>query len=318
LKIAVLCGGVSSEREVSLKSGAAVTTGLREAGYETVLEDVTSVSRFIKNWPNLGADGAFIALHGGWGEDGRLQSALDAANIPYTGSGAKSCMLCMDKEHSRNIMARSGIPVPPGTIVTPDGGCDFTGILEKWGKIVIKPACNGSTIGVAVTSDPDEARDALNAVWDIDAKAVIEQFIPGRELTVVIFGSGDNAFAMPIIEIRPRSGFYDYASKYTAGATEYICPAALNDVAAWTVSEYARRSHILLECGTYSRVDFRLSDNGAICALEVNTAPGMTSTSLVPKAAKAYGWHFPRLLSEIVRESFNGKNVIVQSGSMLK
>jgi D-alanine-D-alanine ligase len=305
LKIAVLCGGVSSEREVSLKSGAAVDAGLKEAGYETVLEDVTSVSGLIKKWPALEADGVFIALHGGWGEDGRLQSALDANYIPYTGSGAKSCMLCMDKEQSRDIMARAGIPVPPGMIITPGGKYDFIGILKKWGKIVIKPACNGSTLGVAITSDPDEARDALNTVWDIDTKAVVEQFIPGRELTVAIFGSGDGAFAMPIIEIRPRSGFYDYNSKYTAGATEYVCPAPLNDIAAWTVAEYARRSHMLLECRTYSRIDFRLSDNEAICALEVNTAPGMTSTSLVPKAAKAHGWQFPQLLDKIVRDSFN-------------
>jgi D-alanine-D-alanine ligase len=308
LKIAVLCGGVSSEREVSLKSGAAVDAGLKEAGYETVLEDVTSVSEFVKKWPGLRADMAFIALHGGWGEDGRLQSALDANHITYTGSGVKSCMLCMDKELSRNVMARSGIPVPPGTVVTPDEKYDFIGILEKWGKIVIKPACNGSTVGVAITSDQNEAQDALNAVWDIDAKAVIEQFIPGRELTVAVFGSGEDAFAMPIIEIRPRSGFYDYDSKYTAGATEYVCPASLNDIAAWTVAEYARRSHVLLECETYSRVDFRLSDDETICALEVNTAPGMTSTSLVPKAAQAYGWTFPQLLGRIVKDSADREN----------
>jgi D-alanine-D-alanine ligase len=307
LKIAVLCGGVSPERDVSLKSGAAVDAGLKEAGYETVLVDVTSVSGLVKKWPGLEADMAFIALHGGWGEDGRLQSALDASCIPYTGSGTKSCILCMDKQLSRDIMARSGIPVPPGTIVTPDSECDFIDILEKWGKIVIKPAHNGSTIGVTITSDPNEAQEALNSVWDIDTKAVIEQFISGRELTVVVFGSGEGAFAMPIIEIRPRSGFYDYKSKYTAGATEYLCPAPLNDIAAWTVAEYARRSHVLLECKTYSRIDFRLSDNDVICALEANTAPGMTSTSLVPKAAQAYGWQFPKLLCKIVQESFNHK-----------
>jgi D-alanine-D-alanine ligase len=307
LKIAVLCGGVSSEREVSLKSGEAVSAGLEEAGYETVLEDVTSVSALVKKWPGLGAHGAFIALHGGWGEDGRLQSALYANNIPYTGSGARSCMLCMDKESSRDIMARSGIPVPPGMTITPDSTCNFPDIIKKWGKIVIKPANNGSTLCVAITDDPLEARDALNAVWDIDTKAIAEQFIPGKELTVAVFGSGSEAFAMPIIEIRPRSGFYDYSSKYTEGMTEYLCPAPLNDIAAWTVAEYARRSHVLLECGTYSRIDFRLSDDESICALEVNTAPGMTSTSLVPKAAKAYGWKFPRLLDEIVKESFRNK-----------
>jgi D-alanine-D-alanine ligase len=291
---------------VSLRSGAAVNAGLRQAGYDTVLEDVTSVSGLIRRWPELGADAAFIALHGGWGEDGRLQAALDAAGVKYTGSGARACVMCMDKEMSRSAMENGSIPVPPGVAVRPGDAVDFRRLIMDWGKIVVKPASNGSTVGVVVTGDADEASHALNGVWDIDSKAIAEKYIPGRELTAVAFGSGEGAFAMPAIEIRPRSGFYDYRSKYTKGETEYICPAPVSGAIARAVSEYARRSHILLNCGAYSRVDFRFEENsGDIFVLEVNTAPGMTETSLAPKAALAHGWNFPELLREIMRESFD-------------
>ena len=304
MKIAVLCGGISGEREVSLRSGAAVDAGLREAGYETVMVDVSSVSGLIGDWPALGADAAFIALHGGWGEDGRLQAALDARDIPYTGSRALSCMMCMDKESGRRIMESGHIPIPPGIAVTPSDKYDFARIIDDWKKIVVKPASNGSTIGVVITDDAVEAGRALDAVWDIDNKAVAEKFIPGRELTVVVFGTGEDAFAMPIIEIRPHSGFYDYKSKYTKGETEYICPAQIDEITALKVSEYSRRAHALLGCRTYSRVDLRFDDaSGDIFTLEVNTAPGMTDTSLVPKAAAAYGWTFPRLLDNIVKDA---------------
>ena len=306
MKIAVLCGGVSAERDVSLRSGAAVNDGLRQAGYDTVLEDVTSVSELIKRWPELGADAAFIALHGGWGEDGRLQAALDAAGIKYTGSRARGCMLCMDKETSRSVMERADIPVPPGIAVRPDDSCDFVRLIKDWHRIVVKPASNGSTVGVTITSDAGTASEALNGVWDIDTKAIVEKYIPGRELTVAAFGSGEDTFAMPAIEIRPRSGFYDYGSKYTKGATEYICPAPISETTAMAVSEYTKISHVLLNCRAYSRVDFRCAeDEGKIFVLEVNTAPGMTETSLVPKAALVHGWTFPKLLAEILRESFD-------------
>ncbi|MDR1650705.1 MAG: D-alanine--D-alanine ligase [Synergistaceae bacterium] len=304
MKIAVLCGGVSSEREVSLNSGAAVASGLAEAGFDAALEDVNSVSETIRKWRSLGADGAFIALHGGWGEDGRLQSALEAAGIPYTGSGAKACMICMDKEASRDAASRAGIPVPPGIAVRPGEKTDFGKLTAEWEKIVVKPANNGSTVGVAITSDTKEASEALNSVWDIDTKAIVEKFIAGRELTAAVFGTGHGSFSLPVIEIRPRSGFYDYKSKYTKGETEYLSPAPLDEKITRAVMDYACRAHKLFGCRAYSRADFRLSDDGTPYFLEVNTAPGMTSTSLVPKAALAHGWSFPELLARIAENSF--------------
>lgn len=305
MKIAVLCGGVSTEREVSLKSGEAVERGLLEADYEASLVDITSISAFLdEKWPKMTADGVFIALHGGWGEDGRLQAALEAHDIPYTGSGPKACMEAMDKELSRNIFEKTGIPIPPGFAVTHDRSHDLGDAIGTWGKIVIKPASGGSTVGVAITSDKGESLAALTKIWDIDTKAIVEEFIPGRELTVAVFENESSVFAMPAIEIRPRSGFYDYESKYTSGATDYICPAHLPPKIASKMAEYACVAHTALGCRTYSRVDFRLDERGDLYALELNTAPGMTATSLVPKAALAYGWDFPRLLSELVKNSF--------------
>ena len=304
MKVAVLCGGVSPERDVSLNSGAAVEVGLRGAVYETALVDVKSIAELMDGWDALGADVAFIALHGGWGEDGRIQAALASRGVPYTGSRTRSCALCMDKDACRREMESGHIPVPPGIALSPSDDCDFSRLLEDWKKIVVKPASCGSTVGLAITDDASEALSALNAVWDVDTKAVIEKFIPGRELTVTVFGSGDAAFALPIIEVRPKSGFYDYKSKYTKGATEYICPAELNAVAAWSAAEYARRAHVLMGCRTYSRVDMRFTDEGSgFFVLEVNTAPGMTDTSLVPKSAKAHGWTFSQLLDKIVKDA---------------
>ncbi len=303
MKIVVLCGGTSPEREVSLSSGAAVAAALREAGFDALLEDVTSVAAFAEQWPALGADAAFVALHGGWGEDGRLQAALECAGIPYTGSGPTACRLAMDKEATREILERNGIPVPPGFAVAFDQACDMERTIERWGRIVVKPASGGSTVGVTITDDPGEARRGLFRVWDIDTKAVVERFVPGAELTVTVFERDGATFALPAIEIRPHSGFYDYASKYTKGATEYLCPAPLDARAAERLADLACRAHAALGCRVYSRIDFRLTETGEPFCLEANTAPGMTATSLVPKAALAYGWDFPTLLGEILRAS---------------
>ncbi len=308
MKIIVLCGGTSTEREVSLNSGAAVQKGLTEAGYDAQLEDVASIGAFIEKWPSLGADGVFIALHGGWGEDGRIQAAFDAHGILYTGSGAQSCMLAMDKELTIDVLTAYGVPTPPGIAITHDQShtLDLGEAIEAWNKIVIKPASGGSTVGVTITDDAREARDGLISVWDIDTRAIIEKYIPGRELTVTVFGDGKACFAMPSIEIHPHSGFYDYSSKYTKGMTEYLCPAPLAERTAARLEKYACVAHMALGCRAYSRVDFRVTEDDEIFALEVNTAPGMTATSLVPKAGAAYGWDFPKLLDRIVRDSFEG------------
>lgn len=304
MKIVVVCGGVTGEREVSLRSGEAVAAALREAGMEPLVYDAQSVSAFLTRWPEFGADGVFVALHGGWGEDGRIQAVMEANGIPYTGSGARACWLAMDKNVARARFAEGGVAVAPGFAVTCADKPDLADAVRRWGKIVVKPANGGSTVGVTIATDARTAEMGLAAVWDTDTAAVVEAYISGREVTVAVFGNGDDAFAMPIVEICPKSGFYDYGSKYTSGASEYLCPAPFDPEIAKRIETYALTAYRLLGCATYARIDFRVTESGEIYALEANTAPGMTATSLVPKAAAAYGWSFPELLRRIVTDSF--------------
>lgn len=300
MKIIVLCGGSSTEREVSLRSGDAVLKCLRESGRDADLLDVKSISELTQKWKSTGGDVAFVAMHGGWGEDGRLQAVLDAMGVPYTGSGPAACRAAMDKELSREVMRSAGVPIPDGVAILPGDERRARDSVAEWGKVVVKPASGGSTVGVTITDDSAAAERALSEIWDIDTKAIVERFIPGRELTATVFGEGDGAFAMPIIEIRPASGFYDYRSKYTAGASEYLCPAPLADDVRGKIADLALKTYRAHDCRTYARIDFRLTEENDARALEVNTAPGMTATSLVPKAAAACGWSFAQLLARII------------------
>lgn len=303
MRVAVLMGGTSPERDVSLRSGTSVAQGLERAGYDVVQLDVRSITHLLDKWGDLEADVAFIALHGGWGEDGRIQAALAARGIPFTGSGAASCRVSMDKSVSLELIRHACIPVPPGFVLFPGDEHRLQDAIRAWRKIVIKPASGGSTVAVTMTEDCDAALDGLLAVWDNDTKAIVEKYIAGREITCAVFEDGGSTIALPAIEIRPRSGFYDYGSKYTAGATEYICPAPLPQEVASRIADAAVRTHRVHGCSTYSRVDLRVTEDCELFTLEVNTAPGMTDTSLVPKAAAAHGWSFEQMLSKIVEDA---------------
>lgn len=300
MKIIVACGGTSGEREVSLRSGAAVAAALNSVGVEALCEDVTSIRAFLERWDALDADAVFIALHGGWGEDGRFQAALDAWGIPYTGSGSTGCQLAMDKSASRALFREAGIPVAPGLTLKKGERADADRWLREWGKIVLKPCCGGSTIGITVARTPSEVERGLELAWEMDSRVVVEKFIEGSELTVAVCEVGSGLTAWPAIEMRPRSGFYDYESKYTHGSTEYLCPAPLSPDVARELGRLAVLAHTALFCDVYSRVDFRLTPQGEPFVLEVNTAPGMTETSLVPKAALAAGLDFGELLTRII------------------
>ena len=305
MKIIVACGGTSGEREVSLRSGVAVAEALNSAGIEALCEDVTSIRVFLERWEAFNADGVFIALHGGWGEDGRFQAALEAWGIPYTGSGPMGCLLAMDKNVSRTLFHNAGIPIAPGLAikkgdrarVNPDAW------LNDWGKIVLKPCCGGSTIGITVAQTPSDIERGLALAWEMDSQVVVEKFIEGTELTVAVCEMESGLTSWPVIEMRPNSGFYDYESKYTRGSTEYICPAPLSATITSELKRLAVLAHSALSCDVYSRVDFRLTPQGEPFILEVNTAPGMTGTSLVPKAALAAGLSFGELLLHIIRTS---------------
>ena len=307
MNILVACGGDSPEREVSLRSGEAVAGALIQAGHRVVLEDVPSSLGTVEAFRRVGADLVFVALHGGWGEDGRLQAVLEAHQIPYTGSGPESCMVSMDKEVTRALFLQRGLPVPSGRVLErAEATVEALEALlvQEGGRLVLKPCCGGSTVGVSVVDRREDLRGAGDLALRYDDRLVVEQYVAGRELTVAVFEEEDGAsLALPPIEIRPREGFYDYRNKYTAGATEYLCPAPLEADLDRRVRLLAEGAHRALGCRIYSRVDFRLSEEGVPYLLEVNTAPGMTGTSLVPKAGAAVGWSFPELTDRIVRAS---------------
>lgn len=308
-RIVVACGGTSPEREVSLNSGEAVANGLIEAGYDVILEDVTSPRTFVEKWDKFAAEGTFIALHGGWGEDGRFQTCLDSYGIPYTGSGPEACMVGMDKNLAKLLFAQNNVPAPEGFIHTKDGECKGQGLelIKKYGSIIVKPNGGGSTVGVTMhIKTKDELLAGLELAWKEESRALVEAYIPGKEATVPVWEKENGeVIALPVIEIRPKTGFYDYKNKYTHGNTEYICPATFSENTTKKMQEAAVNAYKCLGCRAYSRTDFRVTDDNEIFALEVNTAPGMTSTSLVPKAAKAAGISFPDFLDSIVKLSFS-------------
>ena len=310
MRIVVAYGGTSPEREVSLNSGKAVCEALLEMGHSVVLEDVLSPRAFVEKWHTFGADGVFIALHGDWGEDGRFQTCLEAYGIPYTGSGPEACMFAMDKTVAKLLFSLKNIPMPYGSIINKG---EYPGVHEKemllrFGTLIVKPNCGGSTVGVTQAKTVEELRSGIDLCWEAygsEDKALVEEYIPGREITVPVWEKEDGEIiALPAIDIRPKVGFYDYKNKYTSGCTEYICPAEFPGELSKKIGELAILAHRSLGCRSYSRVDFRVTEEGIPYVLEVNTAPGMTATSLVPKSARAYGLGFGEFLDSVINVSF--------------
>lgn len=312
MKIVVAYGGTSPEREVSLNSGRAVYEALSQKGHSVLLEDVLSLKEFVEKWHTFNADGVFIALHGDWGEDGRFQTCLDAFGIPYTGSGPEACMFAMDKTVAKLLFSINDLPMPEGGIVQKGEsiGLREKEMLERYGALIVKPNSGGSTVGVTLAKTAEELREGIDNCWkayENEDKALVEQYIPGSEITVPVWeNENGDVISLPAIDIRPRGGFYDYKNKYTSGCTEYICPADFSNETSRKIGDLAVLAHKSLGCRSYSRVDFRVTE-GEPYLLEVNTAPGMTSTSLVPKSAKAYGLEFGEFLESLIEVSFSIK-----------
>ncbi len=344
MKIAVLCGGLSPERDVSLSTGAQVAKALCKKGHLVALVDSASdienvsdelfksdlggVTALIGDTaPDLGAlldrgvffgknvlevcrmaDIVFTAMHGGAGEDGSLQAAFDLLGIKYTGSGHKGCAVSMDKVVTKRIMAPvKGVSMPFGTTLN---RCDFDGnevlyaeeILKTVGlPMVVKPAGGGSSVGVSIVREEKDLLPAIELALSYEPKAVAEEYVKGREFSVGVLGGR----ALPPIEIKPKTGFYDYKNKYQSGMTEEICPADIPSSVAEEMKAAAVKVHEELGLSAYSRTDFILADKGGVYALEANTLPGMTAMSLLPQEAKAVGIDFPELCEIIVNESMN-------------
>ena len=296
--IAVLLGGNSAEREVSLQSGHTVVTALQSLGCEVRLVDPAEA-----DWVAQlqGVSCAFIALHGPGGEDGSMQGALDALGIPYTGSGVLGSALAMDKMRSKQLWQGLGLATAGFEILTPD--TDWQAVIDRLGKVFVKPACEGSSIGMASADSAKALRAAYQGAEEFAGEVLAEKFINGPEYTVAVLGEQ----ALPSIRMETDNDFYDYEAKYLSDDTRYHCPSGLAAEEEEQVAKLALRAFKSLGCAVWGRVDLMRDADGSFYVLEVNTIPGMTSHSLVPMAARAAGMEVPALVQRIVELSAEGQ-----------
>jgi len=337
LRVAVLMGGISSERDISLSTGRQILQSLDPEKYEAIGVDaallpgssrsvlkgagseistvaearnaladsntLVSVEAIAGDSSPLRPDVVLIALHGKFGEDGTVQGMLDLLGIPYTGSGVLASALCMDKSMTKKVLAADGIPVPESV--------DFAIVKGKWDErqvaadvarigypVIVKPSRQGSTIGMMKVNAPGELNNAIKEAAAYDEQIIVERFIEGTELTVGVLGT-DDPRALPVIEIVPKGGFYDYEAKYAPGGSEHMIPARITEAHTSEAQEIALKAFRSLGCRGMARVDIMLGATG-MYVLEVNTIPGMTPTSLLPEAAKATGIGFSRLLDMLI------------------
>jgi D-alanine-D-alanine ligase len=304
LRIGVLMGGLSAEREVSLRSGENVYRALKARGYNAIKLELSSPDELIPKLAEV--DLVFICLHGGLGEDGTIQALLDCLGKPYTGSGALASRLALDKLLAKEAFLRAGLPTPP--YIHPDSegwlAVALEGAEHLGFPVVVKPRAEGSSLGVRIVHSPAELEAALRETKERFGDLYLEKFIPGKEVTAGILRIGGEDRALPLIELRPREGFYDYKAKYTPGATEFIIPAAFESEVAQKAQELALAAHRALGCFGFSRVDLRVTEAGEVFILEVNTIPGMTATSDLPKAAAAAGIPFEELVEYMLKTAF--------------
>lgn len=292
--VAVLMGGWSEEREVSLMSGAACADALTEAGYDVrridLKRDLASLLDALEPKP----DAVFNALHGRYGEDGNIQGVLNTLGIPYTHSGLLASAAAMDKPMALRLFRAAGIPTAEGTVVAPEDLGHYDPLPRPY---VVKPAREGSSVGVYIVKDGDNGPDYSN--WTF-GDALVEEYVTGQELTVTVMGKR----ALGVTELRTKQGFYDYEAKYTDGKTEHFCPAPISDSVAERCMDFAVRAHKILGCRGVSRADFRYDEaRDRLIILEVNTQPGMTALSLVPEQAVHCGISFPELVHWMVEEA---------------
>ena len=296
--VTVLMGGWSAEREVSLASGTACADALSDAGYDVfrvdVKHDLDASVDALKPAPDV----VFNALHGRFGEDGRIQSLLDILGLPYTHSGVLASALAMDKQSAKALFTARGIPCPDGRLLS---ASEIGDSLPLEPPFVVKPNNEGSSVGVMVIQ-PGDNRVAFDE-WPYGDDVLVEQYIDGRELTVAVIGDR----ALGVTELRPHTGFYDYEAKYTDGKTVHLCPAPIPDEIAELAMEYAVEAHQALGCRGVSRADFRYDDTesspGRLFMLEINTQPGMTPLSLVPEQAAHAGMGMNDLVSWMVENA---------------
>jgi D-alanine-D-alanine ligase len=302
VRVAVLKGGSSLERQVSLRSAARVEDALASLGHEVAPIDADS--NLVRSLKKLRPDVAFIALHGPGGEDGTPQELLEILGIPYTGSGVAACMRCMDKVLAKHLLREAEVPTPDwvafnSTAFRELGAADALEEIEaRLGfPLVVKPAAQGSSLGVRFAASRADIPEALVSALSYDNRVLLERYVAGRELAVSVL----DADALPIVEARPKEeDRFNYEARYEIGRTEYLCPADLSDEAAASVRDTAVRTYHELGCTGFARVDLMLDADGRPQVLEANAIPGLTDTSLLPMAADAAGLDFEQLVSRTI------------------
>ncbi len=297
--VAVLYGGRSSEREISIASGQAVISALETVGFRVVGIDA-GVMGYVSALEKAAPDVVFIALHGKGGEDGCVQGVCEELGCVYTGSGVLSSALAMDKVRTKIIYEAAGLPTPASVTLTDPNTWATSEIIEKVGKkSVIKPVNEGSSVGMSIVHDSDELPHAIEYAFSLDDTVLVEQFIEGVEVTVAVLGN-EEILPLPVIEIVPTNEFYDFEAKYTPGGSQHICPAEIPEEQAKLCQEFAVRAHQALGCRGVSRTDLIIDRQGQPWLLETNTIPGMTATSLIPDAARVQGMSFEDLCTHLV------------------
>ena len=293
-KVAVLFGGRSAEREISLKSGAAVLAALQKNGVDAHAFD--PAQRPLQQLLDENFHRVFIALHGRYGEDGTVQGALELMNLPYTGSGVLASALAMDKWRTKLVWQAAALPVPAFEMIT--ASTDFAAVAKKLGlPLFVKPANEGSSVGISKVKKVEDFRAAYDEAAQHDSLVMAESFMGGGEYTVAILGGR----ALPVIKIEPANEFYDYEAKYLRNDTRYLCPAGLSPAVEEEMQQLALKSFALVGGRGWGRVDFLLSTEGKPYLLEINTSPGMTDHSLVPMAARHVGMSFEQLVLKILQ-----------------
>jgi len=309
-RIGVLMGGPSEERQISLRSGKAVYESLKNANFDVVPIDIESqdLEENIRKIKSYNIEVAFIALHGRFGEDGTIQKLLEDLGIPYTGSGVLASKFALDKVLSRQRFLSFGLNVPDYIVIEKkDFDKTYLSLNKFKFPLVVKPACQGSSIGLSIVEDKDSLSKAIDLAFSFDERIIIEEYIKGRELTVGILDEEP----LPVIEIIPKKKFFDYEAKYTPGLTEYVVPAKLEEKIASQAKNSALLAHKSLDCFGFSRVDMILNKENKVFVLEVNTIPGLTETSLLPKAAKAVGISFLELCLKLIDSAYRRAKISV-------
>jgi D-alanine-D-alanine ligase len=304
-KILVMYGGLSSERAVSQKSGKAIAKGLVKAGF--TVREFDFKGKIENTIEEFRPDLVFIALHGKFGEDGTVQGALELLGVPYTGSGVLASALCMDKLTTKRMFEVIDVNTPAYLHFRKGDPVRFDFVTEELHteKVVIKPVDQGSTIGISIVNNEQDFKNGLNLAFSLSTDIIIEKFISGKEITVSIIGNGNEIRVLPIIEIVSEKSFYDFESKYTPGMSHHIIPARIPEKSYKTAEDMAYKIYREMGLRDFARIDFIVDSSGKVFALEANTVPGFTETSLLPDAAKAANIEFSELVSFIAEEAIS-------------